>query len=262
VIDIGANLTHKSFDHDIDAVIQRSLDVGIEKIIVTVSSIQDTKKAIELTDQYPNVLWATAGVHPHNAKTAEEQTEIMLKQLLAHQKIVAVGEIGLDYCRNFSEPKEQKKVFEIQLGVAAEKSLPVFLHQRDSHHDFVGILKDYKSSLTGGVAHCFTERVQELKDYLDLGLYIGITGWLCDPRRNHNLIDSIKYIPIDRLLIETDSPYLLPKALEKELKTRRNEPCFLPHIAQAIAEYKKIDLTEVLLKTCQNAEKLFFRQKQ
>ena len=262
MIDIGANLTHKSFDHDIDAVIQRSLDVGIEKIIVTVSSIQDTKKAIELTDQYPNVLWATAGVHPHNAKTAEEQTEIMLKQLLAHQKIVAVGEIGLDYCRNFSEPKEQKKVFEIQLGVAAEKSLPVFLHQRDSHQDFVGILKDYKSSLTGGVAHCFTERVKELKDYLDLGLYIGITGWLCDPRRNHNLIDSIKYIPIDRLLIETDSPYLLPKALEKELKTRRNEPCFLPHIARAIAEYKKTDLAEVLLNTIQNSEKLFFRQKQ
>ena len=148
------------------------------------------------------------------------------------------------------------------MGVAAEKSLPVFLHQRDSHQDFVGILNDYKSSLTGGVAHCFTEGVKELKDYLDLGLYIGITGWLCDPRRNHNLIDSIKYIPIDRLLIETDSPYLLPKALEKELKTRRNEPCFLPHIAQAIAEYKKTDLAEVLLNTIQNSEKLFFRQKQ
>jgi len=97
---------------------------------------------------------------------------------------------------------------------------------------------------------------------LDLGLYIGITGWLCDPRRNKNLIDAMQYIPIDRLLIETDAPYLMPKALEKGLKTRRNEPCFLPHVAQAVAEYKKIDLGEVVLKTSQNAERLFFKQKQ
>tara|TARA_B100001105_G_scaffold5104_1_gene3830 strand:+ start:185 stop:973 length:789 start_codon:yes stop_codon:yes gene_type:complete len=262
VIDIGANLTHKSFDHDMDDVIKRSLNAGVEKIIVTASSIEDTKKAIELTEQYSNTLWATAGVHPHNAKDAEEQTGVKLKQLLTQQKIVAIGEIGLDYCRNFSEPNEQKQIFKIQLDIAAETSLPVFLHQRDSHHDFVAILKDYKSYSIGGVAHCFTEGNKELKDYLDLGLYIGITGWLCDPRRNKNLIDAMQYIPIDRLLIETDAPYLMPKALEKGLKTRRNEPCFLPHVAQAVAEYKKIDLGEVVLKTSQNAERLFFKQKQ
>ena len=262
MIDIGANLTHKSFDHDMDDVIKRSLDAGIEKIIVTASSIEDTKKAIELTEQYSNTLWATAGVHPHNAKDVEEQTEVKLKQLLTHQKIVAIGEIGLDYCRNFSEPNEQKQIFKIQLDIAVENSLPVFLHQRDSHQDFVEILKDYQSHLIGGVAHCFTEGSIELKDYLDLGLYIGVTGWLCDPRRNQNLIDAMQYIPIDRLLIETDAPYLMPKALEKELKTRRNEPCFLPHVAQAVAEYKKIDIGELALITSQNAERLFFKLQQ
>ena len=259
MIDIGANLTHASFDHDIDDVIKRSLNAGLEKIIVTSSSIEDTKKAVELTVKYSNVLWATAGVHPHNAKDAEKQTGFEIKQLLNQKKIIAIGEIGLDYCRNFSEPNEQKKIFKIQLDIAAESSLPVFLHQRDSHQDFVGILKNYKSDSILGVAHCFTEGREELKDYLDLGLYIGITGWLCDPRRNQKLIDAMQYIPIDRLLIETDAPYLIPKVLEKELKTRRNEPCFLPHVANAVAEYKKIDLEEVILKTSKNAERLFFK---
>ena len=262
MIDIGANLTHKSFDHDLDDVIKRSLDAGVEKIIVTASSISESKRVAAMTKQYSGILWGTAGVHPHNAKEAGDLFAETLDELIQNENIVAVGECGLDYFRNLSEPREQQKTFRIQLQIATKNSLPVFLHQRDAHNDFIGILKENESSVIDGVAHCFTGNKKQLKACLDIGLYIGITGWLCDPRRNQDLIDSIHYIPMDKLLIETDSPYLMPKALEKELKTRRNEPCFLPHVAQAIAELKKLDLREVMLNTYQNSERLFFKQKQ
>ena len=262
LIDIGANLTHESYDLDIDQVIKRSQDAGIAKIIVTASSISESKRVAAMIKQYSGILWGTSGVHPHHAKEADDLFAETLDELIQNENIVAVGECGLDYFRNFSEPREQQKVFRIQLQIALKNSLPIFLHQRDAHNDFIGILKEHESSVIDGVAHCFTGNKKQLQAYLDIGLYIGITGWLCDPRRNQDLIDSIHYIPMDKLLIETDSPYLMPKALEKELKTRRNEPCFLTHVAQAVAEFKKLDLGEVMLKTYQNSERLFFKQKQ
>ena len=234
LIDIGANLTHESYDLDIDQVIKRSQDAGIAKIIVTASSISESKRVAAMIKQYSGILWGTSGVHPHHAKEADDLFAETLDELIQNENIVAVGECGLDYFRNFSEPREQQKVFRIQLQIALKNSLPIFLHQRDAHNDFIGILKEHESSVIDGVAHCFTGNKKQLKAYLDIGLYIGITGWLCDPRRNQDLIDSIHYIPMDKLLIETDSPYLMPKALEKELKTRRNEPCFLPYIAKRL----------------------------
>jgi hypothetical protein len=153
--------------------------------------------------------------------------------LLLHPLVVAAGECGLDYFRNFSPHPDQQRVFRAQLELATRARKPVFLHQRDAHEDFLQILRDYRG--LAGVAHCFTGDAAELAAYLDHGLYIGITGWICDERRGQNLQRLVADIPLDRLLVETDAPYLLPRNLEPKPRTRRNEPKYLPHIVDAIA---------------------------
>jgi TatD DNase family protein len=134
---------------------------------------------------------------------------------------------------------------------------PVFLHQRDAHEAFVAILKDYVAGLAGGVAHCFTAGLEEARAYLDLGLHIGITGWLCDERRGLHLKDVVRFVPLDRLLVETDAPYLLPRDLKPKPKGRRNEPCFLPHIVATIAQLRGESVESVADQTTRNALELF-----
>jgi len=258
-IDIGANLTDQSFDHDRETVIENAFDKGLEKIIVTSSSIKDTKKSISLAKKYPGKLWATAGIHPHNAELTEKSFEQDLSVLIHHDEVIALGECGLDYFRNFSSQETQKIVFEKQLILSTELQLPLFLHQRDAHDDFLSMLKEFCTFPVKGVAHCFTGTKEQLKSYLDAGLYIGITGWICDSRRNIDLLDAIKYLPKDRLLIETDAPYLMPRLLAKQLGTRRNEPQFLGEIAKELAIHMQIDIGEISDLTRQNAKNLFER---
>lgn len=257
LIDIGANLTHESFATDLDAVLQRSQRAGVEKIIVTGASLDSSREALQLAQKYPDYLYATAGTHPHYADAYHPEFATEFKDLYHQHKVVAVGETGLDYFRNFSSPQTQRRVFTAHLEMAIEHQLPVFLHQRDAHTDFFSILKEFSNSLSNAVVHCFTGTEKELEDYLQLDCYIGITGWICDERRGKHLIDLAQIIPENRLLVETDAPYLLPRDLKPKPKTRRNEPEYLPHIVQVLATARNQTIQHVIQITVKNTQTFF-----
>jgi TatD DNase family protein len=257
LLDIGINLAHDSFDDDRDAVIDRAAEVGVTRMIITGSSLASTHAAIALVQQYPERMRCTAGVHPHHASDLDT-TQLRAFGALARQpEVVAVGECGLDYFRNFSPKDAQIKAFGEQLELAADVGKPVFLHQRDAHQDFLHLMRQYRSRLAGGVAHCFTAGMDEARAYLDLDLHIGITGWICDERRGHHLREVVKHIPAERLLIETDAPYLLPRDLRPKPQSRRNEPMYLPHVLEAIAAARGESPEKLAEITTDNALRLF-----
>jgi TatD DNase family protein len=235
LIDIGVNLTHESFRHDLADVLHRAAKAGVHRMIVTGTSVAATGEALQLHAQYPDRLWATAGLHPHHASDYSPLLRDELRALARRPGVVAVGECGLDYYRNYSPREAQLAAFAGQLELAVELGLPVFLHQRDAHADFVAVLRDYLPRLKAGVSHCFTGSDAELDESLALGLSIGITGWICDERRGRHLLRLVPRIPEDRLMLETDAPYLLPRSLRPHPATRRNEPAFLPEVASTVA---------------------------
>lgn len=258
LIDIGANLTHESFRNDLPAVLDRAIQHGVDRIICTGSDLNDSQKALELSNTSPRILYATAGVHPHQAGTWQQDSQNQLHDLAFNNpKIKALGEMGLDFNRDFSPRTIQEKVFEMQLEIACTLKKPVFLHQRDAHNSFLKILKAYRSKLSRGVVHCFTGNENELNDYLDLDMHIGITGWICDERRGFHLKNIIKKIPPNRLMIETDAPYLLPRDLNPPPKNRRNEPMHLRHIADVIALSMETSIEDLARSTSETAT-LFF----
>jgi TatD DNase family protein len=257
LIDIGANLTHDSFDHDRDAVLARAAEAGVRRLVVTGTSVTASVQAAALCERHPGVLYSTAGVHPHHAAEYDAHTTTALRALLASPTVVAVGECGLDYFRDFSPRDAQRAAFAAQLELAAATRKPVFLHQRDAHTDFVALLAPERSKLAGGVAHCFTGGRKELGAYLDLGLYIGITGWVCDERRGAELREALPYVPLERLLVETDAPYLLPRDLAPKPASRRNEPKFLAHVLERVAAALGKPAEEIAAATTANAEALF-----
>jgi TatD DNase family protein len=257
LLDIGLNLAHDSFDHDRDAVIQRAVDAGVTRMLITGSSLESTRAAIALVQQYPERMRCTAGVHPHHAVELDDTQLQAFNDLARLPEVVAVGECGLDYFRNFSPHEAQIKAFEAQLELAATVGKPVFLHQRDAHEDFMKVMRKYRPRLAGGVAHCFTAGLDEARAYLDLGLYIGITGWICDERRGHHLREVVRHIPADRLMIETDAPYLLPRDLQPKPQSRRNEPMYLPHVLATIAQARGESVAALAEITTSNALRLF-----
>jgi len=257
LIDIGANLTHDSFDRDRDAVIRQAVDAGVSRMIVTGASPEGSQQAAELAKAHPGLLYATAGVHPHHAKEYLAGTSELLTELAAQPVVVAVGECGLDYFRNFSPVADQKSAFAAQLDIAVSNGKPVFLHQRDAHDDFVTILASRINEISGGVAHCFTGGPGEMAEYLDMGLHIGVTGWVCDERRGHDLREALPGLPLDRLLLETDAPYLVPRDFPEKMPARRNEPRVLPHILSAVAQLMERDEAEVASAATANTERLF-----
>ena len=257
LIDIGANLTHKSFDRDRAEVLREARAAGVRRMILTGTSVTESVRALELAKAYPGQLFSTAGVHPHNAKGFDAYSGDALTGLLAQEQVVAGGECGLDFYRDFSPRDAQRHAFREQLEIAADTQLPVFLHQRDAHDEFVELLRPVRNRLCGGVAHCFTGTAKMARDYLDLDLYIGVTGWLCDERRGGDLRDAVRHLPLDRVMIETDAPYLLPRDLPEKPRGRRNEPRFLPHILVRLAEAMNRSVDEVAEATRRNAEQLF-----
>jgi TatD DNase family protein len=256
MIDIGLNLTHDSFDADRDALLARAASAGVSHMIITGASLASSAHAIELVKQYRQCLRSTAGVHPHHASELTEDKLTLLKALMAQPEVVAGGECGLDYFRNLSAPADQLRAFSWQLELTNQVCKPVFLHQRDAHKEFLAVLRE-QPPIVGGVAHCFTGHREQAKDYLDLGLYIGVTGWICDDRRGTELRDAVRYIPSDRLLIETDAPYLLPRDLQPKPVSRRNEPSYLPHIAKVIAQCRNESVQSVVAASMVNTRKLF-----
>ncbi|MBJ6979208.1 TatD family hydrolase [Luteimonas sp. MC1895] len=235
LIDIGLNLTHDSFDRDRDQVWQRARDAGVVQAVLTGASREHSPLALELARTRPGEWFATAGVHPHHAGEYTAECDAEMRALHAHPEVVAVGETGLDYFRDFSPRPAQRKAFERQLEIAADTGKPLFLHQRDAHADFVGIMKDFEGRIGPVVVHCFTGSREELFDCLDHDWHIGITGWLCDERRGQHLREIVGNIPANRLMVETDAPYLLPRTLEPRPRDRRNEPMYLGHIVEELA---------------------------
>jgi TatD DNase family protein len=251
--DIGANLTHASFCDDLDAVLARAREHGVGTIVVTGTTLEESRRAAELAQAHG--LYATAGVHPHHARECDEGTIPALRELAAHPRVVALGECGLDFNRNYSPHPSQEKWFVAQLELAAELGKPVFLHSRDAHPRFAEILRNLR--VGKAVAHCFTGEAAELRAYLDLGLHIGLTGWICDERRGRHLLALVKEIPQDRLLLETDSPYLTPRDLHPQPKGRRNEPAHLPHILRAVARARGESPEALAAATTRNARAFF-----
>jgi len=249
VVDIGANLTHTSFRHDLDEVRARARRAGVETIIVTGTTVEESRAASLLDMPF------TAGVHPHHARDCNDQTIPQLRELGSHPRCVAIGECGLDFNRNYSPHPDQEKWFVAQLELGLNLGKPLFLHSRDAHPRFVQILKH--QAVTRAVAHCFTGEREELKAYIELGLYIGITGWICDERRGKHLLELVREIPRERLLLETDSPYLTPRDMRPQPKARRNEPAFLAHILKTVARALGRPADEVAAETTRNARALF-----
>jgi len=257
LVDIGLNLAHDSFDRDRQEVVDAARQAGVEHMVITGSSLASTRAAIALVQTNPAMFRATAGIHPHHAADLTAAELPVLRELLAAPEVGAAGECGLDYFRNLAPHAEQERAFRLQLELAVECAKPVFLHQRDAHDAFIAILKDHLPRLVGGVAHCFTGDERELRDYLDLGLSIGITGWICDERRGQHLRELVRLIPLDRLMVETDAPYLLPRDLQPKPSHRRNEPRFLPHIVQAIADCRGEPMAVVARAATRNALQFF-----
>ncbi len=256
-IDIGVNLTSKQFRHDLSDIIARARDVGVARMVVTGTTLQASHQARELAMTEPGALFSTAGVHPHNAKELGPENMTDLRALAQQSEVVCVGECGLDYNRNFSPPAQQRRAFEMQLELAAEIGKPVFLHERDAHDDFLRILSNAAAELDGMVVHCFTGSASEAEAYLEIGAHIGITGWICDERRGKHLIDVVPRIPKERLLLETDAPFLLPRDLVPKPTSRRNEPSHLPHIAGIVAKHVGRPVASVVEQCWSNATRLF-----
>ncbi len=256
LIDIGINLTHDSYDADRDAVIARAQEAGVVQMVVTGATLGGSALAVSFARARPGVLYATAGVHPHHATELTAARTAELRELARAPEVVAVGECGLDYFRDYSPRAAQQAAFHRQLELAHELHKPVFLHQRDAHEDFVAILREHGDSWRG-VAHCFTGTAAQLEDYLGLGLAIGITGWINDERRGAHLLELVPRIPAAALLLETDGPYLLPRDLRPKPASRRNEPAYLPHVARTVARARG-EPPEALARSSTQAARLLF----
>jgi TatD DNase family protein len=257
LIDIGVNLSHDNFGEDRDAVLDRAAAAGVTRMIVTGSGDDSNEAALRLAESHRNVLYATAGVHPHHASSYDSVSDARIRELARESAVVAIGECGLDYCRNFSPRDAQLAAFQAQLDIAADEKMPVFLHQRDAHDDFVEILEPMLPRLPRAVAHCFTGEGESLREFLAMNLYIGITGWICDERRGAHLQDIVSIIPDDRLMLETDAPYLLPRTLDPKPKSRRNEPAFLTEVLRVVADARGQSLEHVARITTGNAMTFF-----
>ena len=257
LIDIGANLTHESFENDFEQVVADAKSAKLSHIILTGTDLVTSKAAQKMAAKQPDFFSSTVGFHPHIAKSVSSIELSAAKFLSCAAHVVAIGETGLDFNRNFSAKEDQLRIFEHHLELAAELQKPVFLHQRDAHDAFLPLLQKYRPNLVGGVVHCFTDTVRALHDYLELDMYIGITGWICDERRGQELQRAVCKIPEDRLLIETDSPYLLPRSLHPKPKSRRNEPAHLIEVAKSVAQYSGRELADVVKSSTENAIRLF-----
>ena len=256
LIDIGANLLDNELLKNFNSIINRSKKSNIKKIIITSSSIDDTHKSKELIDREPDYLYTTVGFHPHNAKDYQDKYYSQMKELCKLEYVKAIGECGLDYKRNYSTKTQQIYCFQSHLELASQVNLPMFLHEREAHTDFFNLIRQYIHQVEDVVVHCFTGNKKSLSNYLDIGCYIGITGWITDPKRGYHLHDIIKYIPDDRLMIETDSPYLLPFSEGINNKSY-NEPSNLIFVLEEIASILKKDKEELSSQIYTNTCKFF-----
>jgi len=261
LIDIGVNLSNSRFVKDIEQVIERAHSAGVERLILTGTSVEESQAVVAICERFDNqfsgMLWATVGIHPHDAKTLSPSNLAALRELATHQYVVAIGETGLDFHRTLSTEKQQEKSFEAHIELAIELKMPLFLHERDAAPKQIEMLKSYRDNICNGVIHCFTGDKKTLFRYLDMDLHIGITGWVCDERRGQELQKIVKNIPLDRLMLETDAPYLIPRNMPTKPKNGRNEPAFLAHVLSGIAAVRAERIDEIATTTTATAIKFF-----
>jgi TatD DNase family protein len=257
LIDIGVNLGHESFAHDRELVLARAREAGVRRMVLTGTSVAGSTRAAELAAEHPGMLYSTAGVHPHDAAGFTSDSYAQLLELSRQTPVVAIGETGLDFNRDYSPRDRQESAFAEQLALAVATGLPIFLHQRDAQQRFMGILQEQRDGLQKGVVHCFTGSRDELHAYRDMDMYIGITGWVCDERRGTHLQELLQDIPDDRLLLETDAPYLLPRNMQPKPKQRRNEPANLVWVLAMVAACLRRDPVE-LAAQCTRNTRVFF----
>lgn len=257
MIDIGVNLANTRFDKDRIDVIERAKLANIKGLLVTGTNIAESHKALSLCYDFPQYLACTAGVHPHDADNVADNYIEELRTLAKHEHVKAIGECGLDFNRNFSTSQNQQKVFSQQIELASEIKLPLFLHQRDAFQTWLEILTPNVDDVPAMVTHCFTGDLTQLKKCLDLDMYVGITGWICDERRGQDLQNIAKYIPLERLLIETDAPYLTPRNIRPKPKSSRNEPSYLSYVVETLASVTPYSANEIMQKSFENAQRIF-----
>ncbi|MGD8832383.1 MAG: TatD family hydrolase [Pseudomonadales bacterium] len=263
MIDIGVNLLHPQFDPDRTAVVDRARAAGVTGMLVTATDLTTAEAAIDLCARTD--LYCTAGVHPHEAKDAPADLSERLLELAGNDRVRAIGETGLDFHRSFSPHEIQRRLFDVQLEVASTCGLPVFVHDRDTGGAVFDELRPRAARLAGVVVHCFTGTSEDLERYLDLGCFIGITGWVTEKRRGVELREVIRDLPLEKLLIETDAPFLLPhnvpggwrEANAPGTRRRRNEPALLPWVAAGVAEAMSVSVEDVIRHSGDNARRLF-----
>lgn len=255
--DVGVNLTNARLEKRLEQTLQRAAEAGVDNMLVIACNLDEARRACQLAESYPGLL-VTAGVHPHDAKDAPANLQRQLREIAQHPAMVAIGECGLDFNRNYSPRETQLRVFEQQLELAAELHLPVYLHERDAFAEQHALLQKYAKKIPKKLVHCFTSGCSELKEYLKLGCSFGITGWVCDERRGGALREAVPLIPKERLMLETDAPFLLPRTLKP--RPSINEPCWLPEIARVVAELRNEDLAAVAAYTRNNSFLFFGRE--
>ena len=253
--DAGVNLTNTRLLNDLDGVMERARAAGVTRQLIIATNESEAQAAITLCERYPEQLVTTVGVHPHDAAGVSENYLERLTELAKHPAVVAIGECGLDFNRNYSPPEQQIKVFSEQIQLANRLGLPLYLHERDAREKQIQLLDKLCSASTECISHCFTGGPEDAKAYKARGHWFGITGWLCDERRNLALVEALPLLPHNRLLIETDAPFLLPRTIRPRPKL--NEPQWLPEVGCALAQHLNLKQEEVAKLTTDNACRLF-----
>lgn len=256
LIDIGANLSNNQFKNDLDKVISESFKANISYIYSTTTDAETFFSNLELSNKY-NSIFTTWGLHPHNADYLDDFI-LRTEKHTINPKIKAVGEFGLDFFRMISKQSNQEKAMMYFLEKSKVLNLPLFMHERQAHDAFISIFQNQPTN-NNGVVHCFTGNKKQLLNYLDLNLYIGLTGWICDDRRNQDVLEAINFLPLDKILIETDSPYLKPRNLKQ--RSPRNEPKNLVYILEQLANIKKQPIEDLAVILYNNTIRFFNNEK-
>lgn len=251
LFDSHCHLENGRFESDLPEVMARMEDAGVRRCILAGSDMETSEQIVRLTQQHANV-YGVVGIHPHDAKTWTDDCAQRLTDWTKEERIVGVGEIGLDYYYDHSPRDVQQEVFVKQLLLARQLDLPAVFHVRDAHGDVLSILRAHRNELPAGVVHCYSGSVESAREYLDMGFYISFAGPITFKNAN-KLLDAAAYVPADRILVETDSPYLAPVPM----RGRRNEPTFVQYVAQKVAELRGVTAEEMAQTAFENTCRLF-----
>lgn len=257
LVDIAANLTAPAFAADLEPVLARARAAGVVALVAAGTTVDDSAHAVKLAQTHAGFVWCTTGVHPHYVAQCDEHSIERLRRLARDAGVVAVGECGLDFFRDLSPRPVQEHWFAAQMQLGCELGLPLYMHERDAHPRFLALVREFRDRMPRGVVHCFTGDAAALRAYLDLDLHVGITGWICDERRGRELQQVVKLVPAERLMIETDSPYLIPRTILPKPKSGRNEPGYLPWVVEMVARCRGETVETIAATTTRVAREFF-----